>query len=174
MNEFARPQLLPQEVNICSPRYFIARRLGECGHCRKPTQLFALAVPPGHRTLELDAEAPDETAARDTWRVAMHSAFLFYIEYLPDAVHDRLKQYTQCYRFGHGDAAMGFYWSNHCERCGCSLDDQELFCEPEGAFLPADERSARSIHLLPMNEGMQALAAGYAYEPQFFDDMSRD
>ncbi len=155
-----------QEINIRSPRYFIARRLGACGHCRKRTQVFALAVPPGHQALELDAV--------DTWNVAVHGAFLFYVEYLPEAVQNRLKRYTQCYRFGHSDATLGFYWANHCERCGCLLDDHELFCEPEGAFLPTSESSASSIQLLPMDEAMQALAAGYAYEPQFFDAMSRD
>lgn len=165
---------IQQEINIRSPRYFIARRLGACGHCRKPTQVFALAVPPGHQALELDADAHDEATAVDTWHVAVHGALLFYVEYLPEAVQARLKRYTQCYRFGHSDAAMGSYWANHCERCGCLLDDHELFCEPEGAFLPTSESSASSIHLLPMNEAMHALAAGYAYEPQFLDAMSRD
>jgi hypothetical protein len=53
------------------------------------------------------------------------------------------------------------------------LDDHELFCEPEGSFLPTSEFNASAIHLLPLNEEMQAFAAGYAHEPQFFHAMSR-
>ena len=163
-----------QDINVSSPRYFIARRLGACGYCRAPTQVFALAVPPGHWALEMDADAQDGAVAVDTWRLATHSAFLFYVEYLPDVIHRRLKRFTQYYRFGHSDAAMGFYWANHCERCGCLLDDHDLFCEPDGAFVPTRASTARLIHLLPMNEEIEVLAAGYAYEPQFFDAMSWD
>lgn len=163
----------PRESNVCSPRYFIARRLGACGYCHSPTNIIALAVPPGHWALEMDAEAHDDAASVDSWRLATHSAFLFYVEYLPDIIHHRLKRLARYYRFGHSDAAMGFYWANHCERCGCVLDDHDLFCEPAGAFVPTSESAARLIHLLPVDEEIEVRAAGYAYEPQFFDAMSR-
>ncbi len=165
---------VPPEVNIRSSNYFIARSLGACGHCRTPTQVFALAVPPGHQTLEFDAHSGQGAGSGDIWRIASHTAFVFYIEYLPEAVQGRVRRHTQCYRFGHDAAAMSFYWANHCESCGCLLEDHELFCEPDGAFLPTGESSASSIQLWPMHEPLQALAAGYVCDPQFFDAMSRD
>jgi len=181
------------DINIRSPRYLLAHTLGTCWHCRAPTQLFALVVPPGHEALELDDEAQDaagdeaqnetqneaqsetqnEALAVDIWCAATHHAFLFYIEFLPAVIQDRLKQFTQSYRLEFSDAAHEPYWANHCERCGSLLDDHELFCEPEGAFLPTSESSAGAIHLLALDEAFEAAAAGYAYEPQFFDAMSR-
>jgi hypothetical protein len=140
--------------------------------------LFALAVPPGHETLELDDDAQDEAQddapALDTWRVASNSAFLFFIEFIPDAIQSRLKQFTQPCRFIKSEAAVGGYWVNHCERCGSRFDDQELFCEPEGAFFPTNEFAASAIHLRTIEEAFEAAAAGYAHEPQFFDAMSKE
>jgi hypothetical protein len=163
-----------QDVNVRSSRYFIARRVTACDHCREPTRVFALVVPPGHEALDLDTDAKDEATAVDTWRIASHGAFLFYIEYLPEAAQSRLKGCSKTFRYGHSDAAMGFYWANHCERCGCLLDDHELFCEPQGAFSPSSATDAGAIHLVPMNEAIEVQAAGYAYEPQFFDCTSWD
>jgi hypothetical protein len=173
------------DINIRSPRYLLAHTLGTCWHCRASTQLFALVVPPGHEALELDDEAQDaagdeaqnetqnEALAVDIWCAATHHAFLFYIEFLPAVIQDRLKQFTQSYRLEFSDAAHGPYWANHCERCGSLLDDHELFCEPEGAFLPTSESSAGAIHLLALDEAFEAAAGGYAHEPQFFNAMSR-
>jgi hypothetical protein len=163
---------LRNDINIRSPRFLLARTVGTCWHCRTTIPLFALAVPPGHMELELDDEARDEETAVDTWRIAADSAFLFYVEYLPAAVQNRLKQFTQSYRLGDCAVAAGSYWANHCEHCGSLLDDHELFCEPDGAFLPTDESRARIIRLAPIDEAFEAVAAGYAYEPDFFDAMA--
>jgi hypothetical protein len=161
------------ETNIRSSRFYLARTVGTCRRCGAPTRLFALAVPPGHETLELDDEAQDEALALDTWHVATDSAFLFFVEFIPDALHSRLKQCTQPWHFGKSEAAVDGYWANHCERCGSQFDDRELFCEPEGAFFPTSELAARAIHLLTIEEAFEAAAAGYAHDPQFFDAMSR-
>jgi hypothetical protein len=185
--------IVRNDVNIRSSRYFLAHTTGTCWHCRARTEFFALVVPPGHETREPDDEPPDwagdaaqnetqdeaqnetqnEALAVDTWCVATHHAFLFYIEFLPAVIQDRLKQFTQSYRLEFSDAAQGPYWANHCERCGSLLDDHELFCEPEGAFLPTSESSAGAIHLLALDEAFEAAAGGYAHEPQFFNAMSR-
>jgi hypothetical protein len=162
------------DINIRSSRFYLARTVGTCRKCRAPTPLFALAVPPGHETLELDDEAQDEALAVDTWRTASDSAFLFFVDFIPAVIQNRLKQFTELSCFGKSEGAAGGYWANHCERCGSEFDDQELFCEPEGAFLPTNELAASVIHLLTIEEAFEAAAAGYAYEPQFFDAMSKD
>lgn len=170
------------DINIRSPRFYLARTVGTCRRCGAPTRLFALAVPPGHETLEVDDEAQDEAQNEtqngaltlDSWRIATNSAFLFFVEFIPDAIQSRLKPFTQPGRFGKSAAAVEAYWSNRCERCGSEFDDQELFCEPEGAFFPTNEFAASAIHLLCIEEAFEAAAAGYAHEPQFFDAMSKD
>lgn len=160
------------DINILSPRYFIANTLATCPHCRSSTQVFALAVPPGHETLELGDEveagggasggASGNENAGDSWRVAPLSAFLFHVDYLPDLVQSRLGQFTRFYHQGKIDGVNGSCWTNHCEQCGSALDDQDLFCEPDGGFLPTSESNARRIHLLPIDEVFEAAAGGYA------------
>jgi hypothetical protein len=162
------------DINIRSSRFYLARTVGTCRRCRAPTPLLALAVPPGHETLELDGEAQEEALAVDTWRLASNSAFLFFVEFIPAVIQNRLEQFTQLSHFGKSAATVGGYWANHCERCGSRFDDQELFCEPEGAFFPTSEIAAGAIHLLTVEDAFEAAAAGYAYEPQFFDAMSKD
>lgn len=159
------------DINIRSPRFLLARTVGTCRHCRATTALFGLAVPPGHMALELDDAAQDEETAVDTWRIATDSAFLFHVGYLSAGVENRLRQFTRSYRLTDDDAAAGAHWANHCERCGSLLDDDELFCEPGGAFLPTDESGASVVQLVSIDEALEAAAAGYAYEPCFFGAM---
>ncbi|MEA3106776.1 MAG: hypothetical protein QOI88_1381 [Gammaproteobacteria bacterium] len=154
------------EINIRSSRFYIARTVSTCWHCGSPTALVALAVPPGHETLDVD----DEVSA---WSVADHNAFLFYIDFLPAAIQDRLNQHLPSYRRGDGALAAGSYWANHCGRCGSRLDDHELFCEPEGAFSPTSESTAAAIRLAAVDEAFETSAAGYSYEPQYFSAMDR-
>ena len=166
--------VLHHDINIRSSRFYLARTVGTCRRCRAPTPLLALAVPPGHETLELDDEAQEEALAVDTWHLASNSAFLFFVEFIPALIWNRLEQFTQLSHFGKSAAMVGGYWANHCGRCGAQFDDQELFCEPEGAFCPTSEMAASAIHLLTVEDAFEAAAAGYAYEPQFFDAMSKD
>jgi hypothetical protein len=181
------------EMNIRSPRYYIARTVSTCWHCGSPTALVAIAVPPGHETLDVDDDASDEGSDGETqhrehpaaaWSVADHNAFLFYVSSLPGALQNRINQYQRAYRPIDADASAaapatgagggsGSYWANHCEQCGCQLDDQELFCEPEGAFLPTSEATAAAIHLVLVDEPFETSAAGYSYEPPLFDAMIR-
>jgi hypothetical protein len=172
--------LAPPEINIRSPCYYIARTVSTCWHCRSPTSLVAIAVPPGHETLDVDDEATDdETPRRETaaatWSVADHSAFLFYVDFLPAAIQDRINQRLPTYRPIGGTAAAdsSSHWANHCESCGSQLDDHELFCEPEGAFLPTSESTASAIHLEMVDEPFETAAAGYSYEPPEFGAMAR-
>ena len=178
------------EINIRSPRYYIARTVSTCWHCGSPTALVGIAVPPGHETLDVDDDASDEDSRGETphpehppaaWSVADHNAFLFYVDSLPAAVQKRINQHQPVYRPLDPDAVAtpapgggsGSYWANHCEKCGCQLDDHELFCEPEGAFLPTSASAAAAIRLLLVDEPFETSAAGYSYEPPLFDVMIR-
>ena len=60
----------------------------------------------------------------------------------------------------------------------CNIFDKHileaaLHCEPDGAFMPTSEDAAARIQLLQIHEPFAALAAGYAFEPEFFRFMHR-
>jgi hypothetical protein len=165
----------PHEINISSARFFIATRSTDCRNCGLPTLVIAIALPAGHQTL--DAEAATDPGSRltgaDSWQVAAVSAFIFYVEYLPDAVRRLIGRLSSSYKLGHSESMEFACWVNHCEHCESLQDDHELFCEPGGAFTPISEREAAAIVLIAIETPFEASAAGYAYQPEFFEFMRR-
>jgi hypothetical protein len=162
-------------ANVRSPTYYVARTNVRCWHCGLSTRLLALAIPHDHENLDADtqADAACDESASGAWQRASVSAFLFYVERLPDGVKDRLNQLSQFFRLAHSAATLNSYWANHCEHCGTLLGDHELHCEPDGAFMPSSEAAAANIHLLRIQEPFEAVAAGYAFEPEFFGFMRK-
>jgi hypothetical protein len=172
------------DVNVRSAAYYIARTRAPCGHCGLMTGVLALAVPPEHETLDLEADGdleaegdPEADGDRKTssvgWQRAGANAFLFYVEYLPDLVQSRLRDLSPCFRFAYSDATLTSSWLNHCDHCGRLLGDHELHCEPEGAFVPVSEAAAAGIELLRIDDPFEAAADGYAFEPEFFSHVRR-
>jgi hypothetical protein len=159
---------LPPEANVRSNTYYVARADVPCWRCGMSTRLLALAVPPSHETL--DGDTP---LSPDAWQRANFTAFLFYVEHLPESVQARLHQLSPHFRPEHSTVTLCSYWANHCQYCGGLLEDHELHCEPDGAFLPSSEAAAACIELLQVNEPFQAAAAGYAFEPEFFRFMRK-
>ena len=168
-----RPSLA--DANVRSPTYYVARTKVRCWHCGSSTGLLALAVPDGHETLDEDAQADADggKSPTDAWQPANANALLFYVGCLPDAVQGRLNQLLPLFRLSPSAATSSSYWANHCEHCGTLLGDHELHCEPDGAFMPSSEAAAAQIELLGMQEPLEALAGGYALEPEFFGFMRK-
>jgi hypothetical protein len=157
------------DANVRAPGYFVLRADAPCRHCGRSTALLALGVPPDHETFEL----PEDAEGAGTWQHAGANALLFFVQELPDSVRRRLSELSQSFRPAHGAARLNSYWANHCEHCRAPFGDQELHCEPEGAFMPASERAAAALRLLPIPEPFEAVAAGYSLEPEFFSCMRR-
>jgi hypothetical protein len=158
----------PPEANVRSPFYYVAGADCRCWRCGASTRLLALAVPPSHETL--DGDSPHLPEA---WQRANFNAFLFYVERLPESVQTWLSELSRHFRLEYSTATLSAYWANHCEHCGALLEDHELHCEPDGAFLPLSETAARGIEILQVNEPFEASAAGYAFEPEFFRFMRK-
>jgi hypothetical protein len=158
------------EVNVRAPRVLLAATAAICGRCGGATRVFALVVPPGHLVLEPDDGCAQDAAAPAEWCVAPHGAFLFHVGFVNDAAARRLRRLTRGFRAVRTDCAD--CWANHCECCGSMLEDQDLFCEPGGAFLPESPELARRIHLVAIDEPFEACAAGFDHDPPFFDAMS--
>jgi hypothetical protein len=157
-------------VNVRARRYCIARAQGICAHCGGKTRLVAVVLPPLHETLSaVDGEA-DETGS---WETAGSAAFLFYVGYLSNSVKQRVQAVAHVYRCALSPVTHGSYWANHCEHCDSLQEDHDLFCEPEGAFLPVSAAGAAAVELTCIDEPLEAAAAGYACEPQFLEFMIR-
>lgn len=166
------PEIKPApDANIRAQSYLIARTSVRCWHCGLPTRLLALAMPPSHETLHGDTQTGAGNgweSVSDEWQRANVNAFLFYVECLPTRVESRLQQFWRFFCLAHSPATLNSYWANHCEHCGILIGDHELHCEPEGAFVPSSEAAAADIQLVQIPEPFEALAAGYAIEPEFF------
>jgi hypothetical protein len=162
-------------ANVRSQSYYVARTNVRCWHCGSSTGLLALAIPGDHEISDEDTQddAGCGESASNAWQTANANAFLFYVGCLPDGVRARLSQLSQFFRLAHSAATLSSYWANHCERCGTLLGDHELHCEPDGAFMPSSEAAAANIHILQIQEPFQAVAAGYALEPEFFGFMRK-
>jgi hypothetical protein len=160
-------------INFRASRYWIARTAGVCPHCNGATPLVALMLPPGHEALSVDEEdaspGVDVPFGSDIWERVPRHALLFYVESLPDEARRHLQALAAKYRFAASPTTRGAYWANHCACCDAFQEDQDLFCEPEGAFLPVSSAAASSIQLLPMAQALEVAAAGYALDPQFVE-----
>ena len=160
-----------ENINVRSNSYWIVRATGECDRCRAETRFVALALPPNHQSLELDWDIEAHELVDYNWETAEWSAFLFYVEYLPEKVRRRLQAVSKGYRFAFSERTQGSYWANHCATCGASIEDHDLFCEPGGAFLPTTPESAAGVTFEHVDEALQAGAVGYACDPQFLGSM---
>jgi hypothetical protein len=164
------------EINVRAPRYFIARTRRDCRHCKEQTELFALALPSDHETLDVDEgvenASPGDANRADAWILAKDPALIFHVEFMSPEAAARLALLTRSFRIDQRDSAAEPSWTNHCEACGSPFDDEELFCEPGEAFFPTSEAGAAAIRLLPIEEPLEAAAGGYSFDPNFFHDMS--
>jgi hypothetical protein len=159
------------DANLRSPTYYLARTNAECRHCGLSTHLLALAVPRTHETWDADVSDNDAGSVQleaGAWLRADADAFLFYVEQLSHDVERRLQQTAPLFRLAVSATTQSVYWANHCEHCGAMLDDHELHCEPEGAFMPGSEADAARIQLLQVLNPIEAVAAGYSPDPAFF------
>jgi hypothetical protein len=124
-----------------------------------------LALPRDHETLD-----PDESGV---WHPAPVNAFLFHIEYLPDDIRCQLSRLSRQFHLPKSAAAFGSCWVNHCDHCGVPLDDEEIHCEMDSAFMPSSGAAAANIQLLEVLKPLEVLAHGYAMEPEYFQLMRR-
>ncbi len=162
------------DANIRSKTYCVARTEAKCWHCGLPTRLLALAMPHGHETLDTDAPVDHgQDCAPGTWHRAGCNALLFFVERLSDEVQRRLSGISHSFRLAYCEATLSCYWANHCEHCDALLGDHELHCEFDCAFMPSSESNAADIELLQIREPLEALAAGYAIEPEYLRFMPR-
>ena len=140
-------------INVRSASYWIAHATAECSCCHAGTPLIALALPPQHQSLAHEWDSEEEELAECSWEAMEWCAFIFYVEYLPEEIRLRLQAASAGYRFAFSERTQGSYWANHCANCAALMEDHDLFCEPDGAFLP-----------IPFPQALR-LSVAHAYQP---------
>lgn len=146
------------EMNVRAEHYSIVRATGACPRCGCRNELTALMVPPGHAVRDPEACGAIQIA---DWEIFPCSAFLFHLERLAPAVEERL--YSRSARRGSTLRDQ----INRCTRCDYVWSDDELFCEPGGAFLPLSDREAQRLTFEPVAEPLWASVGGHAPDPVF-------
>ena len=162
---------LPSEpdISVRSSSYFIAQTTKPCWKCAEHTSVFGFILPAGHETLEPDEE-DDE---RDAWYRYDEPTIVHYVTDLLPAVAARVKAFSRHYRVDFSKTTQSSYWMNHCEHCGMKQGDFEMYCEPQGAFFPMDERAASLIVLREFAEPFGGNGST-AYGDHLFEYMRRD
>ena len=171
------PANRPLSANVRAPTFYVAHTDSRCWHCGLPTHVLALAMPNSHETLDAEAQSGAEKGGESAsveWQRANVHALLFYVQELAEDVQYRLNHLLPSFRLAHSPATLNSYWANHCEHCGALLGDHELHCEPDGAFVPSSEAAAANIRLLLIEAPFEAVAAAFAFDPEFFSFMRKD
>jgi hypothetical protein len=149
-----------EETNIRSAAYFLAQSVAACGRCSQPSPAFSFGLLPGHQR-QVD----------ERWESVDTSVLLFYIDYLPPEVISVAQELTSHYRLDYSRLTETEYWVNHCQHCDALLEDHDLHCEPDGAFLPLSTRDAERILLVEVREPFSARVRGCSENLLFFASM---
>jgi hypothetical protein len=149
-----------EETNIRAAAFFLAQSVAACGRCSQPSSAFSFGLLPGHQR-QVD----------ERWESVDTSVLLFYIDYLPPEVIFVAQELTPHYQLDYSPLTATEYWLNHCQHCGALLEDHDLHCEPDGAFLPLNTREAERILLVEFREPFSARARGWSDNLLFFASM---
>lgn len=172
---------MTHEINIRSSHYYILEATINCWKCKKPTRVYAFALPAGHQVLELlgvdenefESDEAYETWANDPasyeWRTSDVVGSLSYIERLPDAIEARIRALTAHFWHDHSKMADESYLMNHCECCGMKQGDFNLHCEPCAAFMPLYERDVARMVYHQINEPFEMNHKGGYGELELFE-----
>ena len=157
------------DIIMRADSYLIALTAGICEACGSPTRLIGLMLPQGHEILAEDEIGdPDGESRTNYWERSTRATQLFYVLELPAAVLRHLRQIAPAYRLAGGGETEFPYCANHCEHCDSRFDDQDLFCEFEGVFVPISPAAASKIDLLRIFEPIALAAAGGVFDPPYF------
>ncbi|HEX3848416.1 MAG TPA: hypothetical protein VHV81_13625 [Steroidobacteraceae bacterium] len=96
-------------------------------------------------------------------------ALLFAVRNIPARVEHELRCRVPAFARSGGASSEDSGWANHCSHCARLLDDDELHCEPDVAFVPTSAERAKDVVLEIVREPLEAGADGYALDPLFLD-----
>jgi hypothetical protein len=128
--------------------------------------VFAFALPAGYESLNAVDDEPDDSS--EVWEKSDFAAVLSYIEYLPNAVIDRIRAMTEHYRLN-SDCEGGQFWRNHCEHCQMYIDEELLHGDIDGPFGPLGAEFSGAVRLHQVREPFEAWAGGASHDVKALD-----
>jgi len=131
------------------------------------TTVFAFALPAGYESLNPADDIPDN--ASEVWERTEIAAVLSYVEYLSDAVINRIRAMTSHYRLESNPGREGRFWRNHCEHCQTALEEELLHDDLDSPFGPLGAESSGAIQLHPVREPFEAQVGGESYDVKALD-----
>ena len=97
------------------------------------------------------------------------AAVLSYVEYLPEAVANRIRAVPSHFRFDlQNESGVGFR-RNHCEHCGVKMQEEELHADLDSAFGPMPAGGLGAIHLHHVREPFEARVGGESHDVKLLD-----
>ena len=156
------------DANYKASHFYLLSTNHACRQCGVVTRVYALAMPASHQSLHRD----DNNESADVWQPAEVPTVLFHVAALTADVAMCLQELAPSYRLS-SNTCNNARWTNHCDHCHEPLDDDELHCELEAAFMPISIEAARAIHLVEVLESIQVNAADSALDAQWLPGVSR-
>jgi hypothetical protein len=153
--------------NVRHSRYIIVENKIVCPHCSLTTAVFALALPAGYESLNPDDDMPENQT--EAWERTEFAAVLSYIQYLPDAVINRVGAHTAQYRMNSSSEGRDRFWKNHCEHCQEVIEEELLHEDLDSAFGSMGAELSGAIQLHQVREPFEAWAGGAAHDIKALD-----
>lgn len=146
-----------ENPNVRSSGYTIVESSTLCGHCKRPTAVFAFALPKDYESLVVYDETPEDEPG--TWESPKVPTILSYVEHLPETVAAQVRAKTPNYRLDLHDESSQNLWINYCEHCEAPMEEEELHGDLDGPFgSMASEEGAVAIKLFQVQEPFRASA----------------
>lgn len=153
-NDSSRPSL--PDANVRASSYYVLQARHVCKSCRQATPVFALAVPPGHESMEADIDLDEDEGSLglapgdfhdwlfrpEHWQTIPGPALLSQVYILSADVALTLQRVAPPLR---QDAAQQGQWTNFCEHCGSPVWEGALYPTPGQPFCPTDDAGATPI-----------------------------
>jgi hypothetical protein len=149
------------EPNVRSSSYSIIRSRMRCPQCNALTAVFTFALPAGYESRSVDDDTPDDEFG--PWETQETAAVLSYIEYLSDAVANRIRAMTPHYRLGLDSQSNETWWRNHCEHCEAQMEEEELL-EFDGPFGMMPTEGLEAIQVRRFREPFEGWAGGESHD----------
>ena len=153
--------------NVRSDRYLIVESKTPCPQCNVVSKVYAFALPASYESLTVDDDLPDDQSG--TWEVSGLAAVLSYVDYVPEAVANRIRAMTPHYRIDRDVETGGSFWMNHCEQCGVQMMEEALHGEPDGAFGVMPEEGPEAIQWHEVCEPFEAWAGTESFDVKPLD-----
>ena len=155
------------DPNVRHTKYHIVESRIACPGCSMVSAVFAFALPAGYESLNAVDDEPDDP--NEMWEKTDFAAVLSYVEYLSEAVADRIRAMTAHYRLESDSEGGGRFWRNHCEHCQTYIEEELLHGDIDGPFGPLGAELSGAIRWHRVREPFEAWAGGASHDVKALD-----